>query len=45
MITPPMAGETTLEICWRKSRGSLAASALARREARIGSISTRAHWR
>ena len=44
-ITPPIAGETTIPIRDRISSGIVAASPSARRAARSGSISTRAHCR
>ena len=45
MITPPIAGETTMSICPPRLVRELAASARAIRSARAGSISTRAHCR
>jgi hypothetical protein len=45
MMTPPIAGETTISILDLISSGRLRARAEAKRAAREGSISTRAHWR
>ncbi len=45
MMTPPIAGETTASMRLRISSGRPEARAWARRDARAGSISTRAHCR